>query len=380
MKRYTKEQLKDIMINYYNNVGFPTQRAFRVSNGLPSYGTYVNAFGSFKKAIDYCGIEVPKKRQWLYEREEYTREEVLESFRNAVDSEIVTSGRLLTDNDIDSNKSMVSSNVLYKHFGSLDKAYKLIGIDRIKYNTKLKEKDMKDKYIEIRNILGRTPHSRDFDRFSSKDDRYYACKTYLAHFGTIQKLQKLMGDEPYILGHGMSKEELLNRLKRLADSLDLVPTQQDLTLCPYTPSSATYAKHFGSYSNALKEIGLVARGLNQKFITPSGNLALSGYEYQFMLVLEKYDIKYTKEELYSSYIKNFNKRYRFDFTLDINDRKYFIEIFGITGNKKYDDKIEEKIEVCKSNNLNLIDLYGDDIGGKSFEDIYKLLNKRIDKI
>ena len=51
----------------------------------------------------------------------------------------------------------------------------------------------------------------------------------------------------------------------------------------------------------------------------------------------------------------------------------FVEIFGITGNKKYNEKIDEKIKLCKENNLKLIELYSNDIGQNSFEEIYRLL-------
>ena len=104
-----------------------------------------------------------------------------------------------------------------------------------------------------------------------------------------------------------------------------------------------------------------------------------------MLVLEKYYISYKKEEYYKQYIKDFNKNYRFDFTFNINNKMVFVEIFGITGNKKYNKKMDEKIKLCKENNLKLIELYPNDIGQNSFEEIYRLLmdklnEKGIDKI
>ena len=80
--------------------------------------------------------------------------------------------------------------------------------------------------------------------------------------------------------------------------------------------------------------------------------------------------------MYKKYIKNFNKRYKFDFTLHINNKVLFIEIFGITGNKNYDSKIKEKIKLCKENNLILLALYPNDIINNNFEDFYSIvLNK-----
>ena len=67
------------------------------------------------------------------------------------------------------------------------------------------------------------------------------------------------------------------------------------------------------------------------------------------------------------------KKYKFDFTVKINNKKYFIEIFGITGNKKYNNKTSEKIKLCKDNNLPLIEMYPEDFRDKNIKDLYDYL-------
>lgn len=377
IKQYTDEELLNILRNYNDEVGFPTQRQFRASNGLPSGVTYRNRFGSFQNAILLSGIEIPENRKRYFNRVEYDKEYLLKVFREQVDISIKEKGSLITDDEIDLNKNIPSASVYYKHFSTLDNLYSLIGIDRNKFNNDKLEEDMKKKYAELRDLLGRTPHSRDFDRYSKDSDYWYCCQAYLNHFDSIQNLQKIMGDEPYVLGRGMSKQEMLDRIIRLSEELECQPTQKDIYYCEYTPGVSKYAKEFGSISNALYILGFKPN--NKVLISPKGNKALSGYEYRFLLMLEKYNIEFEKEVYYKDYIENLDKKYRFDFKIKIGGEEYFIEIFGIDRNEEYDKRKLEKKKLCKDNNIKLIDLYGKDLL-QTAEQIYEMLISKINKI
>jgi len=377
IKQYTDEELLNILRNYNDEVGFPTQRKFRISNGLPSYGTYHDRFGSFQNAILLSGIEIPEDRKRYFNRVEYDKEYLLKVFKEQVDISIKEKGRLITDDEMDLNKNIPSASVYYKHFSTLDNLYSLIGIDRNKFNNDKLEEDMKRKYVELRDLLGRTPHSRDFDRYSKDNDYWYSCNAYTNHFGSVQNLQKIMGDEPYVLGKGMGKQEMLDRLMRLAEELGCQPTQKDVYYCDYTPGINKYKKEFGSLSNALYILGFKPN--DKILISPKGNKALSGYEYRFLLMLEKYDIEFEKEVYYKDYIENFDRQYRFDFKIKIGGEEYFIEIFGIDGDEKYDARKVEKKKLCKDNNIKLIDLYGKDLL-QTTDAIYEMLIGKINKL
>lgn len=374
---YSKQELLDILVKYNNEIGFPTQRSFTKSNNLPSYTTYFNKFGSFKNAILLAGIEIPSNRHKYFDRVEYDKDYLIEAFRKQVHISIAERGKLINDTDFDTNKLLPSANVYYKHFKTLDNLYFLIGIDRAKFNNDKLEEDMMRKYIELRDILGRTPHSRDFDRYSKNNDYWYSCQAYLNHFGSIQNLQKSMGDDLFILGRGMDKQEMLDRIMRLYEELKCQPTQRDIYYCDYTPSTSTYSRVFGSVSNALYILGFKPN--NKVLISPKGNKALSGYEYRFLLMLEKYNINFDKEVYYKDYIENFNRQYRFDFKVKLNNEEYFIEIFGIDKNEKYDKRKLEKKQLCQDNNIKLIDLYGHDLL-KNTDEIYEMLIEKIKKI
>ena len=377
-KKYTREQLIYFMEDYINKYGIPTTREFDKKEGYPNSYSYRKEFGSFQKALDECGVVLDEHKKKLLNRKKYSEKELLKIFKEKHEEYFNKTGRLLTDEVID-ELDMPSASCYYKKFKTLDNTYLQIGIDRKKFYNGLLEEDMKKKYVEIRNIIGRTPNSRDINKFSKNNDYYYSCTTYLNHFGSIEKLNLLMGDKPSNYSKVMTDEEMFNGLKRLNEELGIVPTQKEVEICNYCGSISDYRKRFGSFVEAIIKAGMTPRSKKELLITPKGNKALSGYEYKFMLVLEKYNISYKKEEYYKQYIKDFNKNYRFDFTFNINNKMVFVEIFGITGNKKYNKKMDEKIKLCKENNLTLIEFYPNEIGFNSFEEIFKLLNEKLNE-
>lgn len=374
-KKYTKEQLIKILQNYNENVGFPVPSKFKPKYGLPSSNVYYTNFGSFPNALKEAGIEINNKTF----KQKLSNEEILKIFEKLVKENIKNTGKLLLMEDFRKDNE-ISGSTINRHFGTLEKAYELIGINQKEYNNKLLEKDMLEKYIEISNILDKTPSGRDLEKFSKDSIRYYSAKSYIFHFGGMNKLQQLVNLKPTRLGWDMSKEEMINRLNKLAIELGITPSYEDVDLCPYTPCGSTYGKVFGSFIEAITKANMIPRSNKEPLITPKGNKALSGYEYKFMLVLEQYNIDFKKEEFYKKYITSFKRNYRFDFTLEFNNELFFVEIFGITGNEKYDTKVQEKIKLCIDNKINLIDFYPNDIGHNSFNEIYKLLMDRIEQI
>jgi hypothetical protein len=374
---YLLQRLRDYVIEFGK---IPTTREIKCDSNYPNDEIYRKRFGNFKNALAKANIEIPKDKQWLYERKEYTKEELLEQFKFQVDKYLKETGKLLIDDDIDEIKEMPSAGCYYKKFKTLDNVYKAIGINRIEFNNDKLEDDMKQKYIAIRDMIGRTPHSRDIEHFSRTNDNYYSFSAYQYHFGSINKFQMLMGDKPTCWDKDVTDEDLLELLIILNNDLGYVPSQNDLKEYDYMPSLSIYVKRFGNYVEALKSAGLSPRSTNPELITPNGNIALSKLEYKFLLMLEEYNLTFKKEELYKDYIQGLDKRYRFDFTLDLNDNTYFIEIFGMEGFKEYTKRTKKKIKICQINNIPLIEFYEKDIKNKTTEEIHKLLLERINKI
>ena len=375
---YTREYLMKKMKEYVNLYGIPKTREFDKKEGFPSTHSYRKEFGTFSKAIEECGFKLDEKTLRLRNRRQYTKEELLNMLKIETENKL-NNGKitLLTNDDIDNIKTMPSDSLYLNTFGSIKEAYKLIGINYDEFNKNAIEDDMKNKYLEIKKLSRQVPHSRLLDKYSKMDNnKYYSSSTYISHFGSIKDLQILMGDKPTNYSENMADEEMLNGLVKLKDELGIVPTQKEVKICNYCGCPSDYSKRFGSFVEAIYKAGMTPRSEKKVLRTEKGNLALSGYEFKFLKFLEKYNIRFYKEEMYKKYIKGFNKGYKFDFTLHIDNKVLFVKIFGITGNKNYDNKIKEKIKLCKENNLNLLSLYPNDIINNNFEDFYSIvLNK-----
>jgi hypothetical protein len=204
---------------------------------------------------------------------------------------------------------------------------------------------------------------------------------YEEHFGGIYDLQTYCELIPTVVGKHKSKKEMIEDLQELYERLERIPTQRDINMCNWMSSSSKYISEFGSYINALLKAGINGDFQNKKCaITPSGNYCRSSYEYDFCLMLEKNNFRFTQEDYYYNYINNFDRKFRFDFKLDYNENLYFVEIFGIMEYEWYRNKANYKKQLCKENNLNLIDLYKEDFLKNDIDDLYKLIIYKINNI
>lgn len=373
----TKEYLRRQLKNFNDNIGFPTIRLLDAySDTYPTTGVYLNVYWCIEEAIRDAGIDIPATKINTYRKYSYSDEQLLDMLKKENLIRMSDKTKLMTLEDIDKNKNMPHSSTYHCRFGSIENMYKLIGINYSEYNLHCNDDYFIECYKNIREEMGKIPTSRDLDKYSTIN-KCPSASAYNKHFGSLLKFQINIGDKPIKWATTLSNQELLDMLVGLKNDLGITPTQKDLANATDLPHSTIYINRFGSYLNAIRMAGLTPRSNKKVLITPNGNTALSGYEYKYMLMLEKYRIKFKKEELYKKYISTCDKNYRFDFVLNINDNIYFIEIFGIIASSDYDKRKEDKIKMCKENNINLISLFPDDIVNNNIDELYKLTLKNI---
>mgnify|MGYP001007005713 CR=1 FL=1 len=375
--RYTDDELLHILKDYYEHIEFPTERKFLRRLGLPSGKTYFDRFGSFSNALKMAEISIPENRKRYFDRQALSDKELLYLLEYYTNKKLENKIYLLTNDDIDNISEMPSSATYTNRFGGVVQSYELIGIDYYDFNNFMLEEDMKSKYKKLKKQLKHVPNSRDIDK-ASKQGLCYAMSSYIHHFNNLSDFQKSMNDIPTKLGKSISEKEALNVLIELSKELNRVPMQLDVIKCKYTPSPQYYSEHFGSLTLALNKVGL--DNSRKIYKIPNTNLiALSFYEYKFMIMMLNKQIKFEKEIFYDKYINNFDKKYRFDFMINYKNQNIFIEIFGITGDNKYDNKTKEKIKLCKDNNLTLVEIYPKDF--KQFDEdfLYKLLINKLNE-
>lgn len=377
-KKISDKDLLQILVDYNKNIGFPTQRKFKSKNNLPSSTLYFYRFGSFRNAILLAEIEIPEERKRWFDRESLSDEEMLKLLEYYTIKKLEYSKYLLTNDEIDNNNNMPHSSTYNTRFNGIIQAYNKIGIDYKDFNNIAIEEDMIKKYKELYLILGRTPHSRDIEYHSRNYDGFYAMSTYENHFGSVYQLQTYCEFIPTVIGKHKSNEELIEDLQELYERLGRIPTQKDVNMCEWMASSACYNREFGGFIEALKTAKITNDSQNKKCsITPQGNYCRSSYEFDFCIMLENKGLNFRQEESYSKYIKDFERKFRFDFIVNFNNIAYFIEIFGMMEHKWYRDKANYKIQLCKNNNLNIIDLYKEDFKKSDMETLYSLLINKI---
>ncbi|MDM5226081.1 hypothetical protein QUF73_07640 [Cytobacillus sp. NJ13] len=371
-----KDELLRIMRNYYLSVGFPTQRAFKAINGLPNYGTYNNLFGSFKNAILTAGIPIPEEREGYFDRKSLTDNEMLILLKHFTNEKLKTSITLLTYDEIDEISNMPHSSCYANRFGSLENAYKKIAINSGEFNRRMIKKDMKEKYLQVKDLIGRTPNSRDLDEYSKKGI-CYAMKTYETHFGSLFNLQTELGFKP--TGNGLMRnitdEELINNLRILGNELGRIPTVIDVEN-RYSYGYENYAKRFGTFDDALIKAGY--KNIRRRvFITKGGIKCFSLIEYEFTNMLEEYGYNFKKDVLYSMFIPDFKRKLKLDYILLINDETHYVEIFGIEGSDAYEKIKKLKRETFNEEKLKLIEFSHSEISRKTTSELKNLLMTKI---
>ena len=104
--------------------------------------------------------------------------------------------------------------------------------------------------------LGRFPLKREINA----DSRLPSSETYRNYFGNLPQLASTIGISPYDLRtkRVQNRDEVLAKIKELAQSLGRMPTEMEINDCPYLPSRNTIRRHFGPLSAISEKIGFTS--------------------------------------------------------------------------------------------------------------------------
>lgn len=159
------------------------------------------------------------------------------------------------------------------------------------------------------------------------------------------------------LDNKISKDELINRLQKLAHKLGRSPTKRE---CNF---HTTCIRWFGSWNKALTAASITPnRSLNQKMYkrrsckAKDGHVCNSVSELIIDNWLTDHGIKHIKEASYPT--GKFKSDWKISSTL--------VEYFGLAkDSKRYDEEIKKKQEICKEMNINLIEIYSKNLFPKN---------------
>lgn len=158
-----------------------------------------------------------------------------------------------------------------------------------------------------------------------------------------------------------NKEDLLIQLYNKSVELNRTPFSTELVSFGLA-SEGTYRIYFGSYVKACLEANIEPNyfiyGKSSSVIASDGTACLSKAEHIVTEYLISKNINFIKEPYYRDYIVDDRCGLkRFDWKVG----DYFIEYFGMPEKSYYKERMENKIQICKDNNIKLIELYRKDL-------------------
>lgn len=243
-----------------------------------------------------------------------------------------------------------------------------------------------------------------YDDFRNYEYRKVTITDIRKHWGSLNKMKKSLGLEivqESMLDRSLNKEELDNVLDEICeyvrkDSRNFITTREINSNKKWNNywSLNKYAINYYkmSFCDLLNKRGInlgeQGRGLN--FYFEDGEHTTSQYEYMFSNFLKEngfiYNKDYFRDIKYKTFIRNYTKNMNCDYVLHFNGEKIYIEIAGIieayktwyyenkeisTSKSKevYRQKLLEKEEMLKSNNLKYFILFPCDLTTENFKKI-----------
>lgn len=171
-----------------------------------------------------------------------------------------------------------------------------------------------------------------------------------------------------------NEEMLISEFKDFAKELGRTPIGIEVSENKSMAHAKTYERYFGSYTGACKAAGLIPCYDNSVYVThvyysKNNDLCLSQAELQITNLYIDNNIEYQKEVLYRDLVKDDYRGFkRCDWVIG----DLVVEYFGMPERTSYQKRIVEKRELCESNNLQLLELYPEDIGrGKCLDGLVK---------
>jgi DNA invertase Pin-like site-specific DNA recombinase len=250
---FSNEQMLDALRRLFEEHGYLSIRLINQAEGIPAYSVYVARFGGLKQAYAQVGYDCRRYRLLMATRR-CPNEEMLKRLRRLLDKHGYLSTCI-----IDNAKGLPSACVYRSRFGSLFKAYEMIGYTS-EYNRSERPRYLPDEAMleGLRHLLA--------ERGQLTQKIIRSCSfvptpdAYRKRFGSLMHAYRLIGlirDKYAPLSsrpRGLSTEEMLEALRKLFRergrlSLRLIGD------CKQMPSAHQYEARFGGIMQAYELIG-----------------------------------------------------------------------------------------------------------------------------
>jgi len=232
-RKYTSEKLLKFLRMKTKELGeVPFMKDIKCDNRLPSITTYARYFGSYGNALKKAGLN---RRQRGYDRV---------TLLKFIEDKAKILGRAPSRREVNTDPRMPSSNAYIRCFGGFRAAILQAG-----YLPKRERSDqtLLELFRKRTEELGRSPTLKEIDRDRGLPSLYL----YRKRFGSIRKVQKMLGVKPNVPRcRDYDEAELIEMLKKKAKQLGKPPSRRDIAKDKNIASPYIYHKHFGSLAKA----------------------------------------------------------------------------------------------------------------------------------
>ncbi|MGL4741371.1 MAG: homing endonuclease associated repeat-containing protein [Sarcina sp.] len=204
-----------------------------------------------------------------------------------------------------------------------------------------------------------------FEEFKANDKLPHP-KVFIDHFGSYDKAIKKVG----LLSNKIyTKEFLISEINRFIEEFGVVPAANVFRAMKGYPTTKAYRRIFGSFTECIVSIGLtpvccqVKNAFSKRVVSIDKHICNSAEEAFVDDYLYLNNILHKREKEYPYHIKyNKNSQKRYDFLIEVVNKKVYIEYAGLINKEIYFNKMQEKIKLCAELNLNLIVIYPWNLG------------------
>ena len=214
---------------------------------------------------------------------------------------------------------------------------------------------------------------------------------YLPYCETISGWTTITSNNKNVITYSINEDESLSYLKYFCNIIEGIPSVDDWNNPIYTvdnvkklhdiwiksPYTEYYKNIYGDFRCALIKANLIPESaIKSKYgimcVSKDGHFCRSLAEQKIDNWFYKNNIDHEVEPVYPKH-EEFNKSGRLRADWKIKNR--FVEYFGLPEDKKYSEKMEKKRNLAKALNLNIIELFYEDLF-----DLDKSLNIKINSI
>jgi hypothetical protein len=244
----------DALQHLFTKRGYLSHRLIDNTEGLPSHSVYVTRFGSLQRAYQLVGYD-QKDYRFSQAVRRFSEAEMLYRLR-----ELLRERGHLSNDIINDAKDMPSSHLYRRRFGTLFRAYELVGFKaRCRQHPGRPHGLSNDEMLEgLRRLL------REKGRLSMEIINQSDCvphsDVFRARFGTMMRAYRLigLGNDRYqsvsSRPRNLSRAEMLGALRKLWRTRGYLSLKL-IEECQEVPSTYMYVTRFGSIRRAYRLIG-----------------------------------------------------------------------------------------------------------------------------